>query len=246
MSFLEKLPPSLRTPGEFEPNWAYFVAKRDESGASWAVQYCRPEHVSILNATATSLKLMRRNQMRSGFSKLEEAREALPDVERNAPDVVHVLGRFYYGALAYYHYAEENFAAAEEAFDCAHEEVRRAIERKRFLVPFSSNCFDFSIQRIRIVRNQRRWEEMWKRVEIARQTAMGEHPYCVLTDGTEINLASIQAFYRSFEPFSQDEERSLRTVFDEEARARDFRFALAEIYALPGFVIPYLPTSGAL
>jgi hypothetical protein len=243
MSFLERLHPSLRTPGEFEPNWGYFVAKRDESGAAWAEHYCHPEHVAVTTATTASLKLIRKNQMKAGFQKLEEARDILLPIERTAPDIFHVLSRFYYGALAYYHYSIEDFPAAEEAFDFAHEEVRKAIERQSFLMPFASNCFDFSIQRIRIVRNQRRWEEMWRRVEIARQTAMGERPYCVLTDGTEIDLASIQAFYRSLEPFSHEEEASLRTVFDEAARARDFRFALTEIFAVPGFVIPYLPRS---
>jgi hypothetical protein len=240
MSFLESLHPSLRTPGGLEPNWAYFVARRDEEGERWAERYSRPENVEIMRGNTAALNLMRKNQLDAGHRKLDEVRSRLMSLEQETPDVFHVLGRWYYGALAYYRYCLDDFTGAEEALDLAHEEVRQAIELRRFLVPFAEHCYDFSVQRIRIVRNQRRWSEMWRLIEIARQAGSGERPYCVLSDGTDINLVAVQEFYSRLRPFNPEEQTALQIVFDTNLRARALRRSLAEIYALPGFVIPYL------
>jgi hypothetical protein len=241
MSFLESLHPSLRSPGDLEPNWAYFVARRDKEGERWAEQYSLPAHVEIMRGTAAALNLMRKNQMEAGRRKLAEIQGSLRDIECDFPDVVHVLGRWFYGALAYYHYCRESFSEAEEALDLAHEEVRQAIDRRRFLVPFAQHCYDFSIQRIRIVRNQKRWTEMRRMIELARQAGVGECPYCTLSDGTKVDLFAVQEFYSTLKPFSPEEEAAVQLVFDEQLRERSFRRSLAEVYALPGFVIPYLP-----
>lgn len=240
MSFLESLHPSLRNPGVAEPNWAYFVARRDEEGERWAERYSRPEHTEMMSDNMAALNLMRRNQLEAGYRKLDEVRSRLMDLEQETPDVFHVLGRWYYGALAYYHYCRDDFIRAEEALDLAHEEVRQAIEFRRFLMPFAQHCYDFSVQRIRIVRNQRRWSEMWRLIEIARQAGSGERPYCVLSDGTDINLSTVQEFYSALKPFDQKEQDALRIVFDANLRVRALRRSLAEVFALPGFVIPNL------
>lgn len=246
MNFIDKLHPSLQTPGDGEPNWAYFIAMRDEEGQHWAERYSLPEHVEIARDTTLSLKNMRRNYLEEGLRLLEKVDRMLQLVEQDSPDIGHVLRRWYYGALAYYFYCKSDFVRAEEALDVAHEEIRQAIECKSFLLPLAQHCFDLCIQRARIVRNQRLWDEMWKRVEIARQTAVGERPYCLLDNGTAIDLDAVQKFYLSFEVLSDEERKSLSAVLDEDVRNRNLQQSLTGIYAISGFVIPYLPGSTAV
>jgi hypothetical protein len=69
----------------------------------------------------------------------------------------------------------------------------------------------------------------------------GERAFCVLSDGTPVDLAAIQGFYRALPHLTQEEQEPLRTIFDDEYRLRFFNRAVAEIFAIPGFVIPYLP-----
>lgn len=237
----ELLHPSLRSPGEVEPNWAYFVAIRDEEGLQWAVEYGRKEHAELMTRTKQALVLLRTRQIEQGCAILQDVERGLQGVETTAPGVVHVLGRWYYGALAYYYYCRGDFAGAERSLDEGDNEVRRAIELRPYLIPFVTHCHDFAIQRVRIVRGQRRWPEMWQRIDIVREMVMGEHPFCSLSDGTPIDLKAVQAFYRSIPDLTPEEQQPLRWAFDDDFRGRFFGRALAQIFAMPGFVIPYLP-----
>jgi hypothetical protein len=238
------LHPGLRKPGDIDPNWPYFVSLYSEEGFRWAEEYGRREHVQLMEQTTQSLQLLRRRKIGPGLELLGTVEAGLAKIEREAPLFFHVLGRWYFGALAYYYYCIEDFPGAARALDAAYDSVQRAVEIKRFLVPFASHCHDFWIQRIRIHRNQRRWDDMRRAIEMARQTVTGERPYCVLSDGTPIDVAAIQSFYRSIAPFTEEEKVPLRLVFDDEFRLLSFRHSLAEIYAMPGFVIPYRPVHG--
>lgn len=242
MNFVESLPPEFRTPGDYEPNIAYFVARLGREGESWVQEYTRPEHVKLMAGANRALKALRER-------RIEEGRRELLVVESlfhgaastTALEVRHMLGRWYYGLLAYYFYCTEEYQDAEDALDRGHAEVQQAIERKRFLLPYAMECYGFWIQRIRITCKQRRWPELWHRVEITRQIAVSERPCCVLGDGTAIDVAAVKAFYLSLEDLTDRERQPLREVLDATARTRQFRSIISEIYSLPGFVIPYTP-----
>jgi hypothetical protein len=70
---------------------------------------------------------------------------------------------------------------------------------------------------------------------------MGEQPFCVLSDGTPVSLFTVQAFYNSLPPLTEEEKAPLRSVFDDEIRLRLLRRTVTETYTMSGFVIPYLP-----
>lgn len=242
MSFLEKLHPSFRTPGDTEPNIAYFVARLGGEGESWAEEYTRPEHVELIAGTNRALFALRGRRIEEGRRELRVAESVFLAVESAATREVHsILGRWYYGVLAYYFYCIEDYRSAEETLDRAQEGVRQAIELKRFLIPYALECYEFWFQRIRIARSQRLWAEVWRRAEAARQIAANERPCCVLSDGTGIDIAAVQAFYTSFEALTDRERRSLRRIIDPKERDRQIRSVLAEVYVPPGFVIPYTP-----
>lgn len=235
------LHPSLRNPGDIEPNWPYFVSLCGEEGFRWAEEYGRGEHVQLTEKIMQSLGLLRRRKVEEGFELLRSAEASLAKIEEVSPVYFHVLGRWYFGALAYYHYVREDFPNARQALDDAYSAVQRAIELRRFLIPFALHCYDFWIQRIRIERNQRCWDAMRSSIEMARRLAAGQESFCVLGDGTPIDISAVQAFYHSLAPFTEEEREPLRTVLDDARRLRSFRLDIAEIYAMPGFVIPYRP-----
>jgi len=242
MSFLEKLHPLFRTPGDDGPNIAYFVARLGGEGERWAAEYTRPEHIELMAGTNRALVALRARRIEEGRRELERVESRFREAEsRTTRDVHHVLGRWYYGMAAYYFYCIEDYPGAEEALDRGHEEVRQAIEHKPFLLPYAMECYDFWLQRIRIARSRRSWSEMWRRVEITRRITTGELPCCELSDGTTIDVKGVQAFYSAFEALTDQERQPLRRVLDEDGWKRHFHSKLSEICILPGFVIPYTP-----
>lgn len=242
MSFLKKIHPLLRAPGDQEPNIAYFIARLGGEGERWAAEYTRSEHVDLMVGTNRALAALRARQIETGRRELQAVERLFYETEGvTAPEVHHLLGRWYFGALAYLYYCIEDLPRAEEALDRAEEEVRRAIEIRRFLLPYATECCEFWVQRIRVARNHRRWSAMWKNVEVTRQIVSGERPCCVLDDGTEIGFAAVREFYSRFAGLTEEERRPLRWVLEEESWHRRFRSILAEIYTLSGFVIPYTP-----
>lgn len=242
MSFLETLHPLFRSPGDGEPNIAYFVARLGGEGERWAAEYTRPEHVELMSSANRSLAALRARRIDEGRRELRTVEDLFQETAATAlPEVHHILGRWYYGLLAYYLYCVEDHRGAEEALDQGHEEVRRAIELRRFLIPYAMECYDFWLQRIRIARSQRLWPEVWRRIEIVRQIAGGERPCCVLSDGTPVDVNAVQAFYAGFVALTREERLVLSRVADAEGRLRHFRSILSEVYSLPGFVIPYTP-----
>lgn len=245
MSFLDKLHPAFRTPGDTDPNIAYFVARQGGEGESWAEEYTRPEHVEIIAGTNRALRALRGRRLEEGGRELRALEEPFHAAESATPREVHlILGRWYYGVLAYSFYCAEDFSSAEEMLDRAQEGVRQAIGLRRCLLPYAMECYEFWFQRIRISRSQRLWPEVWKRAGIARQIAAGERPCCVLDDGTAIDIAAVQEFYKRCEPLTDSERRALLRIIDPEERVRQVRSVLSEVYAMPGFVIPYVPAPG--
>jgi hypothetical protein len=242
MSFLEKLHPSFRTPGEDEPNIAYFVARLGGEGEAWAEEYTRPEHVRLMGTVDQAVRSLHARRAEEGRRDLQAAEGMLRKAAASASREVHLLlGRWYYQARAFYFYFLEDFRAADEALDRTEEEVLLAIEGKPFLLPYAMRCYELWCHRIRVVRTQRHWPELWRRVEITRQIVEGDRPCCMLRNGTMIDINAVKGFYSQFEGLTEREWQPVRWVVDDESRRRQFRQILSEVYTLPGFVIPYTP-----
>jgi hypothetical protein len=242
MSFLDSLHPAFRAPGDEEPNIAYFIARLGGEGELWAAEYTRSGHVELMAGANRALVALRARRIAEGHRELRAVEERFHQARGTASPGVHgILGRWYYGLLAYYLYCVEEYQGADEALERGHEEVRRAIDHKRCLLPYAMECYGFALQRIRVAQGQRRWAEMWKRVETVRKIGAGEHPCCELSDGTAIGVASVQAFYTSLEELTRQELQALRPVIDTEGRERHLRTFLSAVYLPPGFVIPYAP-----
>jgi hypothetical protein len=241
VSFLDRLHPAYRTPGETEPNIAYFIARLGGEGEDWAAEYTLSPHVELMALTERAVQLLRARRTAEGRRDLQAAEALLRAAGGASPEVRLLLGRWYHQARAYLFYAQEDFRAAEEELDEAEERVRQAIAGKPFLLPYSMRCYEVWCHRLRVARGQRLWPELRRRAEVTRRMVEGEAPLCVLGDGTAVDIAAVKAFYARLADLTESERLPLRWVIDDESRRRQHSAILAQVYALPGFVIPYTP-----
>ena len=72
-----------------------------------------------------------------------------------------------------------------------------------------------------------------------RATLEDRAPLIVLTDGTAIDFPALEAFFTGLADLDDDERRYLRGVFDQRTRRRRFRAFTGQLYAAPGWLIPY-------
>ena len=165
MSFLDRLHPSSRTPGDAEPNIAYFVARLGGEAEEWAVEYTRPEHVELMALTEQAVRALRARRIEEGRRALQRAEDILRATASGVSREVHLLlGRWYHQARAYLFYAQEDFRAADASLDRGEELVRQAIEGRSFLLPYAMRCYELWSHRLRIARAQRLWSELSRRV----------------------------------------------------------------------------------
>jgi hypothetical protein len=201
-------------------------------------QYQHPEVRAVESCADEALALLRRRRLTEGHEKLRQMEDLLGSLAA-CLSIRRVLQRWYFGVLAYYQYATDNFAAAGESLRRAEEAVTEALSIERILLPLANHCQEFRLHHVRIARNQRRWQEMRHHIEVALAMAEERLPLCILADGARIGFSEIVAFYDSVPDFTDEEREVLSGLLDPVVRRRVFHRFVAEIYALPGFVIPY-------
>ncbi len=220
-------------------SWLHFVTRSGEAGERWAAEFRRPEHARVVSGAVTALGHFHRRRFDAGLALLEEAAAALEAARGAEPSIVLALESIYYPLRAYYDYCVEAYDEAVENLDRADRSVAAAIGRERFLLPIAYRCSEFRLHRARIARNQRRWSEMHRQIDLAWRMMEGEHPLCELADGTGVGVAELAAFFRSFPALDPAVEEYLRGLLDEGLRRDLFERFVNRIYALPGFVILY-------
>ena len=227
------------TPSPFETrlDWVYFVANSGEEGQKWAREFYAEPHAAIEERMQRALNLLRQHRIVEGLELLRRVEESLPDP--NSSSVASVLHHRYLAALAYAQYCCADFDAAERSLAEAHDEVRQGLERYSFLMPIANRCSDFRLQRIRISRSQRRWEEMRERIETVRRMLRDEEPLCTFSNGTHVHFATLVSFYESIQNLSNKERAAIRTVYDPILRLNQFERLAQTLYVLPGFAIGY-------
>ena len=227
-----------QTPGEPKiGSWLRFVAASCEAGRYWCDQYRQEEYKALERGAFHALVLLRKGKVEAGCFILASVESSLRNVQPMPASILCILERWYYGILAYAHYCCEKFDEAMQALDQADGAVSAAIELAPFLVTFADHCFEFRLQRARIARNRRRWQEMRHHIEGARKMIEGQQPFCVLSDGRAIYRQTVREFCASL-PLPPEENVGPGLAKDVEARLKDFDQIAAGLYAGPGLVIP--------
>jgi hypothetical protein len=214
----------------------HFVSLSGPEGKRWVDSYRPLKYLEGWKDQA--LASLRIGKLETGGQYLTMIEEWLQNNPQIPVSILRVQQRWYYGALAYYHYCTEELDQAESEMDLGFEAVRAAVEEARFLIPLAHHCSDFSTQKARIARRRRRWGEMRRWIGVSRQMIQGLEPYCVLKDGTEITVATVKEFYCSL-PLTPAEKEYLSYYLEDETRLGHFERSVYSLYTPVGWVIPY-------
>ena len=215
------------------------MARSEPKGELWVKDYMTPERLQILRAADRALKELRRREILTGKTLLDDVEDRLGRLAETPASVVLVLQRFYWTTRAYHDYCVDDFAGARQALDQAHQAVAAAIEIAPFLLPLAYHCHEFRLQRARVARTQNHLSEMAGHLQEVRAMLEDRTPLCILSDGRPIDLSAVTGFYRGIPSLDPVELESLRVFFDEEYRRDRTTRLLMSLYVLPGFVIPY-------
>jgi hypothetical protein len=226
-------------PFDFEADyrWLELVAASGPAGARWVERY-RALAGETWGHIQTALRNFRGRRREEGWSQLRQAEE-LRAALASDPSLFHVLGRFYFGVLAYAGFCGEDYQLAGGALQEALDSIRQAIETEDFLVPFAALTTDMLLKRAQVARAQCLWREMASAIADLGAVAKDRQPLCVLSGGRPIFHSTIGDFLARLPPSLPAAERAASYLSNAAMRMSQLETQAQSLYALPGFVIPY-------
>jgi hypothetical protein len=216
-------------------DWAHFIARSCAEGEALVKVMSLPENREFLSCQRKALMLLRRGNLEDGFELLIDSGGYLDLI---SGVLSHILNRHHLPVLAYYCYCKEDFGRAENLLDRALEHTRRAIDGQRFLLPLAESAIEFQTQRVRIAREERKWEEMRRRLDVLEGELRDQIPLFTLDDGTIIKVRELKSYYERLD-LSDDERGRLVYILDDTYRSRTAERIRDKMFCLPGFVIGY-------
>ena len=217
--------------------WLRYVRQSSQRGACWVREYERL--LPVQQTCQDAVAVLRRRGLDAGDSLLSQARAALHRVPRCSPSVRAVADRWYWGAVAFYHYAREEWTEAHTCMDRAHAAVVAALEDEQCLMPIAVDCYEFEMHRARIARSSRDWLALHCHVDAAMAMRIGKAPFCSLSDGTRIGLHDIQGYFRLLPELNEEDHQLLRPLLDDDQSRLTAERSVRALLRLPGFVIVY-------
>jgi len=219
---------------EQEYRWRQFIGFSGAHGEAWLETYARTDR-GPGGAISTAMAVLRRGDAAAGGAILARAARHRDVPDSDYPGVIHVLNRFYHGAVAYYKYQIGDLVGAERELDEAGLAIRRAIEANPILLPIAPMMVDIPLQKARIARSRRDWGAMAQHLAAMRRMETGDRPLCTLSDGMVIDYASLGSYLRGV-VHGEHQQAAMRRLLDANARLRGFRRLTTKLYALPGLV----------
>jgi hypothetical protein len=219
-------------------DWAAMIAASGAEGRSWLDSYQRSQG-KLGFWVLESLGRLRDRRIEEALELLQRARAQWIPLRATNPSVFHVLGRFYYGSIAYYFYCIEDFARAEQRMRRARWSIAQAASAAPFLLPFTPLCMDIPLKCVQIARARHRWSEMKEKVAEVRETAADRRALCTLRDGTAVYHSSVGNYLRSLPSLDESHDNAVRYLQDPEFRCEAIERHLRRLYLLPGFMISY-------
>jgi hypothetical protein len=222
---------------EAEYRWDDLVAASGSEGVRWTTSYRQMGSVTwqVLQAALKSLRQRRFDDAWRLLTEAERCRAGL----LAEPSQFHVLGRFYFGVLAYAYFCRQELDRADRALTAALDAVRQALEVEEVLLPFAAMATDMLIKRVHVERARCNWAAMDRAVQAMRAVAADRAPLVVLSGGRPVFHATIGAHLAGLIRPVQATERIARYLADAGLRQSQLELEVQSLYALPGFVIPY-------
>lgn len=220
-------------------HWLHFIAKSGEEARAWVDELTELGGWEITGTLEQALTALRTSQLDRGRELLDAAWQRIEELPDRAPrSMVPALERWFFAAKAYERHCREDYDGALALLDRADRAVCSAIEQADFLLPLADHCYDFRLQRARVARNARQWDQMKRHIRVGREMMENRCPLCTV-QGREIYLEDIDRFYRTVPALSPEEREFLERLLSGRFRGPRFESFVVRIYALPGFVIPY-------
>jgi hypothetical protein len=220
--------------------WLGFVRRSCAEGARWATEY--EQVVPIQQTCQDAVEVLRRRGLEEGSALLRRAHDELCGMDGDGmpPSVRAVVDRWYYGAIAFYHYARQEYDLAEHYMDVAHDTVVHALEQSGdWLMPLALDCYEFEMHRARIARERPSWPALRRHADRAAAMRDGRIPLCRLGDGTAVGLGDVQRFYRALPDLTDEERELVASIVDDDLSRLQAERSIRTVLRLPGFVIQY-------
>lgn len=229
---------------ERDYDWKGLVVAMGPEGHRWVDIYIR-EAGGIRSILSDSAAAIRHERFDQSLAFLEKAESERRKLERDQPSLFHVIGRFYFGGLAYHHFRREDFDRADQAMIGAQESIRSALELEPCLLPFAAITLDIPMKRARIARARLRWVEMREHSAALREAASDRKPLCTLFGRKPVYHSTIAGRLAVQPDIEEKLIPAIRYLEDKNLREEISAQLVGRLYLLPGLLIDY-PGSGAI
>ncbi len=216
-----------------------FLKACGEEACRWLAELQNDETLKIRRRLTSGLEALKQFDLKTGEGLLSAADQEIRLRDTDLLSINHLLQRYRFASLAYYHYLSGDLAKAKLALLGAHDEVRKAISLNGFLIPLAIHCTDFIIQRARIARRECQWREAQRHIWMIRDIYSNIRPLCVLDSGRPVRLPDIREFYASLPLDEEQRAQSRRLIGDNIPVPERVEYLEEMVFSLPDVVIPY-------
>jgi len=217
----------------------FFLPACGPEGSAWLHELCGEPSLRLRLDLSTAMGMLREFDLEGGRRLLASIDGRLGAGPGSVSAVAGYLRRWHDSTLAYLHYLEDDFAAADTALHRAQGQVEALLDRHPFLLPMAVHCTDFVIQRARMARRRGRWADAKAQLRLLGSILAGTQSYCVLASGRPVALADLRAFFASLPLDEPGRLAAAAYLGDGATAAARVEQIAARIFALPDVVIPY-------
>jgi Lantibiotic biosynthesis dehydratase C-term len=223
--------------------WNQLVSLASSAGRDWVGRFLE-QHQDPIDATNEALRLLRAtdlgdDRLSRAAALLERAGQQTRGLAASDPPAYGVFGRFYFGTLAYLRYCNDELDLAPTLLDRANACLIAAVSEQRCLLPATPLNADIPLQKARIARRRRRWQEMALHLGELHQMQADERPLCLLGDGTAVYYRTLGQVFDAAGTLTPDQQTAIRNLLDKSQRLRAVSRRVRQLYTPSHLLIWY-------
>ncbi len=223
---------------ERDYDWKGLIAAHGPEGADWVVTY-HGEAAEVHDLIKASAAALRRQQIDESGELLRRAEARRRDLLPAQSSIFHVMGRFYFGALAFYYYRRGEMEQADRTMIEAYASIQAALELKSFLLPFAAVSLDIPLKRARIARARLRWQEMREHSTFLREAIADTRPLFLLHKREPIYHSTLFDCLKDIPDLAESLRPGMSYLADRSLREEAAVQLLGQLYLFPELLIPY-------
>ncbi len=217
--------------------WYHFVPGASAEGSRWYRQFCDSGAEDISYRLDVVVDLLRKARIAEGSEQLAACRRDREALGNAVDEATHeILEEALQGAEGYLLYLRGDYAAARRALEQAEAAVARALEKAPFLLSFTQKCKQLCLNKARVARNERRWDEMFRLIGAATAMVAGREPLCILARGP-VYVDEVYRWLETVAPTDALEEEALRSLANRERNIAAFEHLALDAAMVPNVAI---------